>query len=124
MQKYAYAMRAAIEFACKVQAVRPQAEQARTHSRTFNTHTHLFTIMLICCPFAVRADMSDKSDSWGWATTMLHMMGRLTDMRHAGYRDFMASILRQGFSMDLSGFLAYEHQANFVCVSACKCIKR
>jgi len=57
------------------------------------------------------ADMTEKSDSWGWATMMLGLMGRLDEMRKTGYQAFIHRLLDKGFIVDLSAIFVYEQQA-------------
>ena len=58
-----------------------------------------------------QADISERSDSWGWATMMLGLMGRLPDMRKRGYQSLIQDLLDRGFRVDLSAIFLYEQQA-------------
>ena len=62
-------------------------------------------------PPVSRADMTARSDSWGWATTMLGLMGRLEEMRKTGYNNFLRVLLNKGFVVDLSAIFLFEQQA-------------
>ena len=57
------------------------------------------------------ADVTEKSDSWGWATMMLGLMGRLDEMRKKGYKAFLQNLLDEGFCADLSAIFLFEQQA-------------
>lgn len=54
--------------------------------------------------------MTDRSDSWGWATTMLSMMGRLSEMKKLGHQGFLRALLDEGYAPKLNGMFQYEHQ--------------
>lgn len=66
-----------------------------------------------CLHYVVDADMSEKTDSWGWATTMLSMMGMLDAMKVQGYRKFVAGLVHEGFKKEMNGMFDYEYQVSF-----------
>lgn len=62
-------------------------------------------------PPTSEADITERSDSWGWATMMLGLMGRLNEMRKVGYREFVNGLLDKGFTVNLSAIFLFEQQA-------------
>ena len=62
-------------------------------------------------PPTSEADITERSDSWGWATMMLGLMGRLNEMRKVGYRDFLQDLIDKGFTVNLSAIFLFEQQA-------------